>query len=347
VRPARACPLRFRYLAKPGLVEMQVITDAKAMRRWSQAHRAAGRSVSLVPTMGYLHLGHLSLVKEALSRSDVCVVSIYVNPAQFAANEDFGTYPRDEQGDLRKLKELGVHAVFMPERLYVVEVRGDKIDGDEENLRTNSPASNSPETNSPVSNSPPETKAAHETYVTAEQLQVGLCSKTRPHFFRGVATVVAKLFNICEPDVAVFGKKDYQQLRVVQRVVRDLDFAIDVVGAPLERETDGLAMSSRNARLTADHRANALAISRGLLVLKNKVATSHRGLDEQTLANEVREIRTGITEAGGEVDYVEVCDQESLVPVKTLPAGAKAVCLVAAKFGDVRLLDNAELGGEA
>jgi pantoate--beta-alanine ligase len=316
---------------------MQVITDAKAMRRWSQAHRAAGRSVSLVPTMGYLHLGHLSLVKEALSRSDVCVVSIYVNPAQFAANEDFGTYPRDEQGDLRKLKELGVHAVFMPERLYVVEVRGDKIDGDEENLRTNSPASNSP----------PETKAAHETYVTAEQLQVGLCSKTRPHFFRGVATVVAKLFNICEPDVAVFGKKDYQQLRVVQRVVRDLDFAIDVVGAPLERETDGLAMSSRNARLTADHRANALAISRGLLVLKNKVATSHRGLDEQTLANEVREIRTGITEAGGEVDYVEVCDQESLVPVKTLPAGAKAVCLVAAKFGDVRLLDNAELGGEA
>ncbi len=115
---------------------MQVITDAKAMRRWSQAHRAAGRSVSLVPTMRDLHLGHLSLVKEALSRSDVCVVSIYVNPAQFAANEDFGTYPRDEQGDLRKLKELGVHAVFMPERLYVVEVCGDKTDGDEENLRT-------------------------------------------------------------------------------------------------------------------------------------------------------------------------------------------------------------------
>ena len=323
-------------MPKRALDDMEIITDSAAMRYWSRAHRASGRTISLVPTMGYLHAGHLSLVREAMSRSDVCVVSIYVNPTQFAANEDFGTYPRDEQGDLMKLRELGVTAVFMPERLYVSSDDGGNNEKDDGNTGDSSQSASN--------------NNAHETYVTAERLQLGLCSKTRPHFFRGVATVVTKLFNICDPDVAVFGKKDYQQWRVIKRVVRDLDFAIDVVGAPLAREPDGLAMSSRNVRLTPEHREKAVVLSRSLRYLKNEYEQfimSPPRVDETMLSYAVDVMRDEITKAGGVVDYVEVCDQESLEPVKSLPKDSKAVCLVAAKFGDVRLLDNMEIGGEA
>ena len=296
---------------------MEIITDAKAMRQWSRAHRVAGRRVSLVPTMGYLHEGHLSLVREAMTRSEACAVSIYVNPTQFAANEDFGTYPRDEQGDLAKLRDLGVHAVFMPPRLYAEADQS--ADGG--------------------------AAGAHETFVTCERLQTGLCSKTRPHFFRGVATVVTKLFNVVEPDVAVFGKKDYQQWRIIRRVARDLDFDVDVVGAPLAREPDGLAMSSRNVRLTDEHRKKAIAISAALFDLSEKHARGDVA-DERGLEAAVATARARIEDAGGVVDYVEVCEQHSLVPLRAVPAREKAVCLIAAKFGDVRLLDNLELGGE-
>ena len=296
---------------------MKIITDARVMRQWSRAHRAAGRRVSLVPTMGYLHEGHLSLVREAMSRSEACVVSIYVNPTQFAAHEDFGTYPRDEQGDLAKLQDLGVHAVFLPTHLYA--------DAD----------------SSTVSGA----SGAHETYVTCERLQIGLCSKTRPHFFRGVATVVTKLFNIVEPDVAVFGKKDYQQWRIIRRVARDLDFDVDVVGAPLAREPDGLAMSSRNVRLTPEHRKNAVAISASLFDLSAKHSRGDIA-DERGLSDAVAGVFARVKAAGGVVDYVEVREQHSLTPVHAVPTDAKAVCLVAAVFGDVRLLDNLELGGE-
>ena len=291
---------------------MKIITDARVMRQWSRAHRAAGRRVSLVPTMGYLHEGHLSLVREAMSRSEACVVSIYVNPTQFAAHEDFGTYPRDEQGDLAKLQDLGVHAVFLPTHLYA--------DAD----------------SSTVSGA----SGAHETYVTCERLQIGLCSKTRPHFFRGVATVVTKLFNIVEPDVAVFGKKDYQQWRIIRRVARDLDFDVDVVGAPLAREPDGLAMSSRNVRLTPEHRKNAVAISASLFDLSAKHSRGDIA-DERGLSDAVAGVFARVKAAGGEVR-----EQHSLTPVHAVPTDAKAVCLVAAVFGDVRLLDNLELGGE-
>ena len=296
---------------------MNIITDARVMRQWSRAHRAAGRRVSLVPTMGYLHEGHLSLVREAMSRSEACVVSIYVNPTQFAAHEDFGTYPRDEQGDLAKLQDLGVHAVFLPTHLYA--------DAD----------------SSTVSGA----SGAHETYVTCERLQIGLCSKTRPHFFRGVATVVTKLFNIVEPDVAVFGKKDYQQWRIIRRVARDLDFDVAVVGAPLAREPDGLAMSSRNVRLTPEHRKNAVAISASLFDLSAKHSRGDIA-DERGLSDAVAGVFARVKAAGGVVDYVEVREQHSLTPVHAVPTDAKAVCLVAAVFGDVRLLDNLELGGE-
>ena len=160
---------------------MEVISSAADMRRWSRAHRAAGRRVAFVPTMGFLHEGHLSLVREARARADVVAVSIYVNPAQFAAHEDFGTYPRDDEGDLAKLRAVGADAAFVPAHLYAQDA--------------------------PTPSPPPP---PHETFVTVERLSTGLCSTTRPHFFRGVATVVCKLFNVVEPDVAVFGKKDYQ-----------------------------------------------------------------------------------------------------------------------------------------
>ena len=341
--------------AKPGFraprryeAPLEVITDAKAMRAWSRAHRIAGRRVALVPTMGYLHDGHLSLVSAALDRADAIVVSIYVNPAQFAAHEDFGTYPRDQDGDLAKLRALGVHAVFQPEALYA----GRAPHGHDEGGRREKEKARGSDV--------PEEKAAggtkgdvpsHETFVTVEELQRGFCSETRPHFFRGVATVVCKLFNVCEPDVAVFGKKDYQQWRIIRRMVRDLDFEIDVVGVPLAREPDGLAMSSRNVRLTPQHRKNAVRISEAILLVKEvcelavangtpKDSTHFKGLICQAIAN-----------SGGVVDYVDIVDQRTLKPVKwplraPIPATPQVI-LVAAKYGNVRLLDNVELFGVA
>ena len=192
---------------------------------------------------------------------------------------------------------------------------------------------------------------SHETFVTVEELQRGFCSETRPHFFRGVATVVCKLFNVCEPDVAVFGKKDYQQWRIIRRMVRDLDFEIDVVGVPLAREADGLAMSSRNVRLTPQHRKNAVRISEAILLVKEvcelavangtpKDSTHFKGLICQAIAN-----------SGGVVDYVDIVDQRTLKTVKwplraPIPATPQVI-LVAAKYGNVRLLDNVELFGVA
>ena len=347
--------------AKPGFrvprryeAPLEVITDAKAMRAWSRAHRIAGRRVALVPTMGYLHDGHLSLVRAAMDRADAIVVSIYVNPAQFAAQEDFGTYPRDQDGDLAKLRALGVHAVFQPEGLYAGRAphghdeaaaaaggkEKGKAQGTDEKEKEKAAV---PDTKGDV---PP-----HETFVTVEELQRGFCSETRPHFFRGVATVVCKLFNICEPDVAVFGKKDYQQWRLIRRMVRDLDFEIDVVGVPLAREPDGLAMSSRNVRLTPQHRKNAVRISEAIALVKEvcelavvngtpKDSTHFKGLICQAIAN-----------SGGVVDYVDIVEQRTLKPVEwplrgPIPATPQVI-LVAAKYGNVRLLDNVELFGTA
>ena len=324
------------------------------MRAWSRAHRIAGRRVALVPTMGYLHDGHLSLVRAAMDRADAIVVSIYVNPAQFAAQEDFGTYPRDQDGDLAKLRALGVHAVFQPEGLYAGRAphghdeaaaaaggkEKGKAQGTDEKEKEKAAV---PDTKGDV---PP-----HETFVTVEELQRGFCSETRPHFFRGVATVVCKLFNICEPDVAVFGKKDYQQWRLIRRMVRDLDFEIDVVGVPLAREPDGLAMSSRNVRLTPQHRKNAVRISEAIALVKEvcelavvngtpKDSTHFKGLICQAIAN-----------SGGVVDYVDIVEQRTLKPVEwplrgPIPATPQVI-LVAAKYGNVRLLDNVELFGTA
>ncbi|GJN22637.1 hypothetical protein PR202_gb10222 [Eleusine coracana subsp. coracana] len=227
--------------------EPEVIRDKAAMRAWSRRRRAEGKTVAFVPTMGFLHEGHLSLVSAAAAACAgpaAIVVSIYVNPSQFAPTEDLATYPSDFAGDLRKLAATGVvAAVFSPPDLYF---RG--------SARRPADASG----NGAISCLDEAGGDGHETWIRVEQLEKGLCGSSRPVFFRGVATVVAKLFNIVEPDIAVFGKKDYQQWRIICRMVRDLDFAIEIIGSEIVREADGLAMSSRNVHLSCGERQKVL-----------------------------------------------------------------------------------------
>ncbi|KAK9809084.1 hypothetical protein WJX72_009131 [[Myrmecia] bisecta] len=294
---------------------MQVLRDAESMRAFTRQHRKSGRSVALVPTMGFLHAGHLSLIREAKQHADIVVVSIYVNPTQFAAHEDFGVYPRSVEDDHEKLAHLHVDAVFEPASLYARV--GNAMD------------------NENVIGAAQRQHGAHETFVEVQQLQKGLCGDSRPHFFRGVATVVAKLFNIVEPDVAVFGQKDYQQWRVICRMVRDLDFPIQIIGVPTEREADGLAMSSRNALLTPQSRQQAPAIYQSLQWAVNAVAEG-----EASSAGAIKaEIRRRLADAGGVVDYVEVVDAENLNTVEDLRK-QPTLLAVAVKFGSVRLIDN-------
>ncbi|OEL31028.1 Pantoate--beta-alanine ligase [Dichanthelium oligosanthes] len=269
--------------------EPEVIRDKAVMRAWSRCRRAEGKAVALVPTMGFLHDGHLSLVSAAVAAAAgpvAVVVSIYVNPSQFAPTEDLATYPSDFAGDLRKLAATGaVAAVFCPPDLYV---RG----------RAGHPAAGA--SGGAVSCLEDAGGHAHETWIRVEQLEKGLCGSSRPVFFRGVATVVSKLFNIVEPDIAVFGKKDYQQWRVICRMVRDLDFAIEIVGTEIVREADGLAMSSRNVHLSCEEREKALSISRSLMNARTAVLNGNN--HGQQLKDEI--VQT-LKEAGGQVDYVE------------------------------------------
>ncbi len=280
---------------------MQILRDKDSMRAWSRAQKALGRTVGFVPTMGSLHAGHLALVKEAKKRADVVVTSIYVNPTQFGPNEDFTEYPRMLDADAKKLTGVGCHALFAPRDLY-------------------------------ARSGPP-----HETWVDVTDLTQTLCGSARPGHFRGVTTIVTKLFLIVEPDVAIFGDKDYQQRRVIQRMTRDLDIPVEVVGMPIQRDTDGLALSSRNARLLPDDRLMALAIPRAIAWAQDAFAKGERRV--KVLKKAVRE---QIEASGPRVDYIEIVSDATLLPAKgklTKPA----VLAVAAYAGDVRLIDNVEL----
>ncbi|ESR56869.1 hypothetical protein CICLE_v10021316mg [Citrus x clementina] len=303
------------------------------MRKWSRAMRSQGKTVGLVPTMGYLHEGHLSLIKESHNRTNLTVVSIYVNPGQFSPSEDLSTYPSDFHGDLLKLKSLPqrVDVVFHPYNLY--DYNNNNNNNNKSVVIGNAIRKGENET---VSSCVEETEAGHETWVRVERLEKGMCGKSRPVFFRGVATVVAKLFNIVEPDVAVFGKKDYQQLRVIQRMVRDLDFSIEVIGSEIMRDSDGLALSSRNVHLKPEEREKALSISRSLFWAKS---AAQKG---QINCKELRElVIKEINGAGGRIDYVEVVNQESLEAVDKI--NSPVVICVAVRFGTVRLIDNMEI----
>ena len=215
---------------------MQIIQTVREMQRWSEDQRLERKTVAFVPTMGFLHEGHLSLVREAKNRGDVVVVSIFVNPMQFNQSSDFDKYPRNEAQDERALQELGTDVLFMP-----------------------SPAEIYPE--------------GYQTAVEVEKVSQPLCGTFRPGHFRGVTTVVAKLFNMVKPHCALFGEKDFQQCVVIKRMVRDLNFDIDIVSLPTVREDDGLAMSSRNARLSAAERETSLCVSRALTAAQELVSS--------------------------------------------------------------------------
>ncbi|KAM1003606.1 hypothetical protein EV1_003866 [Malus domestica] len=308
----------------------EIIRDKDQMRRWSRAMRAQGKTIGLVPTMGYLHEGHVSLIREARTHADVLAVSIYVNPGQFAPSEDLSTYPSDFHGDIRKLAQIpgGVDVVFNPHNLY------DYGGSTDASARTRNGAveSGCGETVSCLE----DKGVGHETWVRVERLEKGMCGRSRPVFFRGVTTVVSKLFNIVEPDVAVFGKKDYQQWRIIQRMVRDLDFSVRVIGSEIVREHDGLAMSSRNVRLSPEEREKALSISKSLSEARS---SAEKG---QVNCKELRDlVIQAISEAGGRVDYAEIVDQESLESVEEIRR--PVVFCVAAWFGKVRLIDNMEI----
>jgi pantoate--beta-alanine ligase len=268
-----------------------------ALRRRIADFRAAGETVALVPTMGALHEGHLALVRLARRRASRTVVSIFVNPAQFGPNEDFGTYPRRFDSDLAALTDAQADLVWAPpvELMY---------------------------------------PAGFATRVTLEgPAMAGLEDVVRPHFFAGVATVVAKLFLQVAPDVALFGEKDYQQLKVITRMAGDLDIPAKVIGVPTVREADGLALSSRNAYLTPEERAIAPALRRVLVLCARKIAEGH------ALATILSEGREAIARAGFHLDYLEARHAETLAPVSSVADGPLRL-LVAAKIGKTRLIDN-------
>lgn len=272
----------------------------RALRETLGEHRLAGRSIGFVPTMGALHDGHVSLVRTAGEKTDITVVSIFVNPTQFAPGEDLDTYPRTEEADIARLAEAGTDIVYLPsvEEMY------------------------------------PE---GSKTNVRVEDMSDLLDGQFRPHFFYGVATVVARLFVHVQPDVAVFGEKDFQQLQIIRRMVRDLGFSIDVIGGETVRDPDGLAQSSRNTYLSATDRRAANVISAALHRARCRIAIGVPVDDALT------EARARIVQAGFDrLDYVSAVDPENLeaLPGDALRSGQDARVLAAAWMGKTRLIDN-------
>ncbi len=276
---------------------MKTFTSPEELHAWSMEQKRQGRTVGLVPTMGCLHEGHLSLIREAKKHCDAVVVSIFVNPTQFAPNEDYAAYPRKEETDCALCDTEGASAVFLPK----------------------------PETMYPEGAS---------TWVEETALSKGYCGLQRPIHFRGVCTIVAKLFNIVAPDVAVFGQKDFQQEAVIRRMVRDLNFPIRVIRAPIVRDPDGLAKSSRNAYLSPEMRASALSLSRALFAAKQAVEAGERS--SAVLEDAVRKETTA---SGWVPDYATVVDAETLEPLAEVRPGSSAFLLACRKAG-LRLIDN-------
>lgn len=282
---------------------MQLLHEPEAFRRACDEARGRGLRVGLVPTMGALHEGHLALLGEAKRRAAFVAVTIFVNPTQFGPNEDLARYPRDLARDAAACEAAGASAVFAPA----------------------APAMYPP---------------GDETRVRVGPTAEGLCGAFRPGHFEGVATVVTKLFAVTGPCVAVFGRKDYQQLQVIRRLVRDLLLPVEIVGMRTVREPDGLAMSSRNAYLSAEQRRAALAIPRGLTAAARAFASGERRAGALTAL-----VRAEVERVATSIDYVSVADPESLrvLDAEEL-AGDRALCALAARLGGARLIDNVVLG---
>ncbi|MDD5559464.1 pantoate--beta-alanine ligase [Candidatus Methylomirabilis sp.] len=276
---------------------MRVIDEPPSVQRQCTSLRREGKTIGLVPTMGAFHEGHLSLMRSARAENDVVVVTIFVNPIQFGRGEDFDSYPRDLQGDLAQAERTGVDLVFTPsaEAIY---------------------------------------PKGFQTYVDVIELTEGLCGASRPGHFRGVTTIVTKLFNLIRPHRAYFGQKDYQQSAVVRRLVDDLNLDLDIVLLPTVREADGLAMSSRNVRLTPPQRRAACVLHASLRLAEERVSVGERSA--KAILDEIRAMIEA--EPLARLDYVALCDPETLKPLDRIEG--PTLLALAVRFGGTRLIDN-------
>jgi pantoate--beta-alanine ligase len=276
---------------------MELIEKIDHLQQRAETLRRSGTKIGVVPTMGFLHEGHQSLIRLAKTRCDVVITTIFVNPTQFAPSEDLANYPRNLARDRQLAEAAGSAIVFHP---------------------------------APSEMYPPN----YATWVTVDELTQMLCGASRPTHFRGVTTIVAKLFNITQPHVAVFGQKDAQQALVIRRMVRDLNFALEIVIAPIVREPDGLAMSSRNVYLTAAEREQAVVLSQALNTARQMLALGERRPERilQAIQRQIRE------KPLAEIDYTAVVSTENLLPVT--PLSGEILIALAVKFGKARLIDN-------
>jgi pantoate--beta-alanine ligase len=276
---------------------MDVFQSVTEMQAWANEARRSGKVISLVPTMGFLHEGHVTLLREGRKRGDALVFSIFVNPAQFGAGEDYEEYPRDLEGDKEKAAEAGVDIIFAPsaKEMYPSDF---------------------------------------QTYIDVEKVTQNLCGFSRPTHFRGVTTVVAKLFNIIKPHVAIFGEKDFQQLITIRQMVKDLNMDIEVIGMPIVREEDGLAMSSRNKHLNPKERKVSLCLVDSL----DRAEKLHQGgeIHAERIIGEALKIISEQHLAA--IDYVKICNAETLEDIDTLDG--IAVMALAVRIGTTRLIDN-------
>lgn len=275
----------------------KIIRTTIEMQQWSEQVHGQGETICLVPTMGYFHQGHLSLMDAGKSVADHLVVSLFVNPTQFGANEDFGAYPKDFARDFNLAESRGAAVVFAPDPGEIYP-------------------------------------SGFQTSVTLSRLPGYLCGLSRPVHFQGVATVVTKLFNIVKPRIAVFGCKDYQQLQVIRQLVKDLNFNIKIMGCPIVREADGLAMSSRNVYLSSDERRSALSLSSALALADRMVKGG------ETRCKSILEAVTALIldHRGIRIDYATLCDPETLDTVDTI--SSPVLLALAVKVGTTRLIDN-------
>ena len=282
---------------------MKIVNSIREMQALSESARNAGQKISFVPTMGYFHEGHLSLMREGRQLGDCLAISIYVNPTQFGPSEDFEKYPRDFERDKTLADGVGVDVIFYPE--------------DKEMY--------------------PE---LYQTYVDVENVTENLCGLSRPGHFRGVTTVCAKLFNIVKPHYAIFGKKDFQQLTAIKRMVLDLNMDLEIIGMPIVREVDGLAMSSRNVYLRMEERESALSLSRSLKIAKDMYDRGET--DVPAILGQVRKYIEGHPHTN--IDYAKICDTTTLKDVLSIKG--ESVLALAVKINRTRLIDNYVFGNQ-
>lgn len=277
--------------------EIEVIETVDEMQKKAEAIRLSGKKISLFPTLGFLHDGHLELIRQGRDRADVVVMSLFVNPTQFGPNEDFDKYPRDIEGDIKKAEDKGVDIVFLPspEEMYP--------DGFQSSIRV-------------------------------EKITGFLCGQSRPGHFEGVTTVVAKLFNIIKPHSAMFGQKDFQQLAVIKRMVNDLNIDVDIVAVPTVRESDGLAMSSRNKYLSPEERKSALSLKESMDTALEMVQKGET--DSQIILSSIKKLILAYPFTS--IEYINICDPDTLEDINTIKE--KILLAMAVKVGNTRLIDN-------